>query len=218
VQIAATQKAVSESYLSVFENTDFLVQSLEIEAQAISRSVVKKGDNETYMIVDFGEKRTGIFIISEGEVAFTSTFSFGGITLSKMMQKSFNISLAEAEKMKKQYGLQRNLDNKEIFPILLNGVSVLRDEIAKHLQYWNRHKDDEHSRTPVKKVLLCGGSSNIIGLSDYLSVSLKTKVEIANAWLNIRGKGNTKIPKIELHKSLSFATAVGLALGDFYDD
>jgi len=34
--------------------------------------------------------------------------------------------------MKKQYGLERNTANKEMFAVLLNSVSVLRDEIAKH--------------------------------------------------------------------------------------
>jgi cell division ATPase FtsA len=33
--------------------------------------------------------------------------------LTNMIEKSFNISFEEAEKMKQEYGLQRNLENKE---------------------------------------------------------------------------------------------------------
>jgi type IV pilus assembly protein PilM len=218
LQIAAISRNVAENYLSIFKNSLISVQSFELEAQAISRAVNKKGDAETYMIVDFGEKRTGIFIVSSGVVMFASTLDFGGLTLSNMVMKSFNISFAEAEKMKQQYGLQRNLENKEIFAVLLNGVSILRDEISKHFLYWHTHKDEEgNANSTIKKIILCGGDSNLIGFSDYLSVSMKSKVEIANVWCNIIGTQDY-IPDISLSKSLSYATALGLALGDFEHD
>lgn len=218
VQVATIPKNVIENYLSVFQDSSMSVQSLELEAQAISRAVIKKGDLETYMIVDFGQTRTGIFIISRGVVMFTSTLDIGGASLSSMIQKNFKISFEEADKMKQQYGLQRNVENKEIFAVLLNSVSVLRDEITKHFLYWHTHKDEEgKERPPIKKIILCGGDANLIGLSEYLSVSTKGKVEVANVWINIR-ETEGPIPEMSFHQSLAFATALGLALGDFdYD-
>ena len=70
---------------------------------------------DTYMIVDFGEKRTGIFIVSRGVVMFTSTLDVGGVMLNDMIAKNFKVSYQEAEEMKKkirssaQYGKQRNI-------------------------------------------------------------------------------------------------------------
>jgi type IV pilus assembly protein PilM len=218
LQVAAIPRNVIESYLSIFKNSAILVQSFELEAQAIARAVIKKGDEETYMIVDFGEKRTGIFIVSSGLVMFSSTLDFGGTMLTTMITKSFNITFEEAEKMKKEYGLQRNLENKEIFAVLLNGVSILRDEISKHFIYWQTHKDEEgKSNPPIKKIILCGGDSNLIGLSDYFSVSIKNKVEIANVWSNVINTEQS-VPAINYKQALSYATAVGLALGDFVND
>ncbi len=218
IQVAAIPKNVIENYLTVFRNSQMSVQSFELEAQATSRAVIKKGDLGTYMIVDFGKKRTGIFIISRGLVMFTSTLDVGGVMLTNMIQKNFKISFEEAEKMKLKYGLQRNVSNKEIFAVLLNSVSVLRDEIVKHFLYWHTHKDDEGiSNPPIKKIILCGGDSNLIGLADYFSVSMKNPVETANVWINIT---NTEkyIPDINYKRALSFAAALGLALGDFdYD-
>ncbi len=218
LQVAAIPSIVIDTYLAVFKNSFISVQSFELEAQAISRSVIKKGDKETYMIVDFGKKRTGIFIVSQGVVMFASTLDFGGEMLSSMIKKSFNISIEEAEKMKQEYGLQRNLENKEIFAVLLNGVSILRDEISKHFLYWQTHKDEEgENNPPIKKIILCGGDSNLVGLSDYFSVSMKNKVEIANVWSNIIDTGKN-VPDIDFKRALSFATAIGLALGDFEHD
>ncbi len=217
-QVAAIPKGVIENYLAVFREALISVQSFELEAQAICRAVVKKGDMETYMIVDFGQTRTGIFIVSSGVVVFTSTLDMGGSALNDMIKKNFNLTVEEAEKIKREYGLQRNSPNKEIFPVLLNSVSVLRDEIVKNFLYWNTHQDEDGNNHPqIKKIILCGGDSNLIGLTEYLSVSIKCKVEMANVWINIADTGKF-IPDVSFNKSLTFAAALGLALGDFdYD-
>jgi type IV pilus assembly protein PilM len=219
LQVAAIPRNVIEDYLSVFKNTGIFVHSFEIEAQSIARAIVKKGDMETYMIVDFGEKRTGIFIISKGVVMFTSTLDIGGMTLTNMIEKNFQISFEEAEKMKRQYGLQRNTVNKELFSVLLNSVSILRDEVAKHFVYWNTRQDEEGRANPlIKKIILCGGDSNLIGLADYFSISLKTEVIRANVWINIVENVEKDIPNVNYQQALSFASAIGLALGDFEHD
>lgn len=218
LQVATIPKNVIESYLTIFHNSQISVQSFELEAQAISRAVVKRGDLGTYMIVDFGEKRTGIFILSRGVVMFTSTLDVGGVMLNDMIVKNFKISFDEAEKIKRKYGLQRNTPNKELFSVLLNSVSILRDEIVKHFLYWHTHKDEEGKNNPlIQKIILCGGDSNLIGLSDYFSVSMKSPVEMANVWVNIV---NTEdyVPDVDFKHALSFAAALGLALGNFYND
>ncbi|MEK7089101.1 MAG: pilus assembly protein PilM [Patescibacteria group bacterium] len=218
LQVATIPKNVIEKYLSVFKSSMMSVKSFELEAQAISRSVIKKGDLETYMIVDFGKKRTGIFIISRGIVVFTSTLDVGGYMLTNMIKKNFKIGFEEAERKKKEFGLKRNATNTEVFSILLNGVSILRDEIVKHFLYWHTHKDEEGKNRPqIKKVILTGGDSNLIGLSEYFSVSMKVNVEIANVWINIT-ETDKYVPEISLDKSLTFASALGLALGDFEHD
>jgi Tfp pilus assembly PilM family ATPase len=146
---------------------------------------------------------------------FTSTLDIGGVTLDTMIQKNFDVSIEEANAMKKKYGLQRNTINKELFSVLLNSVSVLRDEIVKHFTYWNTHKDEENQNNPlIKKIILCGGGSNLIGLSDYFAVSVKTEVEMANVWVNIIDT-EKKIPEIPFRQALSFAATIGLSLGDF---
>jgi type IV pilus assembly protein PilM len=215
VQVATIPKNVIDNYLQIFKHSQIEVQSFELEAQAISRAVIKNGDMETYMIVDFGKKRTGIFVVSRGIVMFTSTLDVGGATLNNAIQKGFNISLEEAEKMKQQYGLERNAANKEVFAVLLNSVSILRDEIVKHFLYWHTHKDEEDKNNPpIKKIILCGGDSNLIGLTDYIAISMKSTVEMANVWINIVNTENY-IPEMSFRQALAFSTALGLALGNF---
>ncbi len=218
LEVAAIPKNIIENYLLVFRDSYISVQSFELEAQAISRAVIKKGDLGTYMIVDFGQTRTGIFIISQGATVFTSTLELGGVMLTQMIQKNFNVSVEEAEKMKLRFGLERNMENREIFSVLLNSVSVLRDEIVRHFIYWHTHKDEEgNDRPPIGKIILCGGDANLIGLPEYFSSSIKTKVELANVWTNVMNTGKYT-PQINFNRSLGYAAALGLALGDFEHD
>jgi len=215
LEVGTIPKVVVENYLLIFKNSGLQVQSCELEAQAIARAVVPKGDTGTYMIVDFGKKRTGIFIASHEMVVFTSTLDIGGISLDEAIAKTFNATLEEAEKMKQEHGLERNTTNREMFSVLLNSVSVLRDEIEKHYIYWHTHKDEEgHANPPIKKILLVGGDSNLIGLTDYLSLSMKMPVELANVWVNI-DSAEHYVPEIPLQRSIAFAAALGLALGDY---
>ena len=217
IQVSAIPKNIIDDYLSVFKDSEIRVDSFELEAQAISRAVIKEDDKETYMIVDFGEKRTGIFIITSGIVVFTSTLDVGGILLTNMIQKSFKISFEEAEKMKRKYGLERNAENQELFSVILNSVSILRDEIMKHFVYWHTHKEGNREHSPIRKIILCGGDSNLVGFLDYLSVSTKNSIKIADVWINITNAQNY-IPEIKFEQSLSYAAALGLALGNFKHD
>jgi len=140
------------------------------------------------------------------------------VMLTNVIQKSFKISFEEAEKMKQKYGLGRDSENKEMFSVLLNGVSVLRDEISRHFLFWHTNREEDGIERPlVRKIILCGGDSNLIGFSDYLSVSMKTKVDIANVWVNI-GDTEECIPEMNFEQSLSYSTAIGLALRDYKND
>ena len=218
VQVAVILKGTIESYLSAFKNSGISVISFEPETQAIVRSIIKKGDPETYMIVDFGEKRAGISIVSAGIVMFTSTIDIGGAVLTETIQKNLNISFEEAEKMKLKYGLMHNAVNEKISSILLDEISVLRDEINKHYLYWHTYKDEDNKDRPaIKKIIFCGGESNLIGLPEYFSVALKTKIELANVWVNMLDL-DKYIPEINFDQSLSFVTAIGLVLGDLEND
>jgi hypothetical protein len=46
---------------------------------------------------------------------------------------------------------------------------------------------------------------------------MKSQVEMANVWVNIVDT-KSYIPEMSFRQSLAFSTALGLALGDFYNN
>lgn len=207
--------SIIKNYLSVFKNSKISVLSLEPEIQAIVRATLSKNNLGTYMIVDIGKKFTGIYIVSHGVVMFSFLFPLGGDMFTKIIEKRLKISFKEAEDVKIKYGLDNKFFDEKTFSLFLDGLSVLKDEIARRFLYWHTHKNERNKDRPmIEKIILCGGGSNLIGLSEYISVNMKTQVELANVWTNILDiKKN--IPEISFEESLSFAPAIGLALENF---
>lgn len=218
VEVVAVPRKVIDDYIEVFKSCDLEIESFELEAQALSSAIIKHGDKNTYMIVDFGNHRTGIAIIDQGVTVFTSTIDIGSYMLTNLIEKNFKISFEEAEKLKLKYGLVRNTENQEIFSTILNGVSILRDEINKHFVYWHTTKDEDgKEREKIQKIILCGRGSNLKGLKDYISIGMRHPIELANVWVNV-SLPRDYVPDMNFENSLSFATCIGLALGNFNYD
>lgn len=217
VEVVAIATSTIESYLSVFNKAGLIPLSFELEAQAIARAVIPKGDNHPIMIVDFGSSRTGVSIVHDGRVLFTTTIDIGGVNLTNMIAKNFSLTFDKAEEMKRSYGLSGYSNIDDIFPIILNGISVLRDELNKQYSYWTTHNDINVDNEQIDHIILCGGDANLSGLSNYLETSMNIKVENANAWINI-SEMKLSVPGMSFEESLGYVTVLGLALGDYNND
>ena len=101
-----------------------------------------------------------------------------------MIAKNFGMTQEEAEKLKHNYGKDSFLNVDEIFPVIVNGISVLRDELNKHYLYWKTH-NEYGNHDSISRIILCGGGANLPGVLEYLESSMKIKVENANVWVNI---------------------------------
>lgn len=219
VSLAVFPKQLIENYNDVFDKGGFEPLAFEMETGASARALIPNGEKRTYFIVDFGKTRTTFTIASEGKVQFTSTIRVAGDDLNAAIAKNFNVNVFEAVRIKKEKGLVKSKGNERFFDSLLPVVSVIRDEISRHISYWNSQMEErgapfsskEREKKRIAKILLCGGDSNLKGLPEYLSYELKAPVELANPWVNICSF-DEHIPEIELKESLTYTTALGLAL------
>src|SRR3989338_45854 len=211
LQVAAIPIKIVDQYFGIFDEVGIVPTCLELESQALVRAIIPKKDKITYMVVDYGSSRTGMSFVQDGVIVYTTTVPLGGIDQTNKIKDSLKITYEEAEKMKRQFGILSNTSN--VYDIILPSVSALRDEIYKHFIYWNTHKEEggiEHHS--VRKIILCGGTYNLPGLTDYLSASMQMPVELANVWSNVTDFSKY-IPPINREESVAYATAIGLALG-----
>ncbi|MFH1030596.1 MAG: pilus assembly protein PilM [bacterium] len=100
-------------------------------------------------------------------------------------------------------------------------MTDLIEQIKKYLNYYQTHSFHEHlspESKEIKKILLSGGGANLKGLASFLSSELRIPVDLANPWANILPKGKKEVPDLPFENSLSFATALGLALRGVKDN
>ncbi len=202
--------AFVESYLSVFKEAGVEVLSLEIEAQAIARAVTKESDPSTYMVVDFGHRRSGLAVVSRNVVVYTSTLDVGGDNITRKIKQILKVTDRDVNKIKNEIGFTLG-ENRELYEAVGSTIFALKDEINKHYNYWGA-RVEEGKEDPIKRIILCGGNSNIAGLRDHLAEVMKVPVVKANVWSNLFSFDDY-IPPVSFRESASFSTAIGLALG-----
>lgn len=211
--VAVAPRSIVDSYYEACRLAGLVPLSFEVELQAIARAATSVGDRATRLIVDFGRSRTGIGIVHRGLLLYTSTVEVGGNDLSAALRRVVGDKTEdEFTTIKIEQGLVGGTNNKASAEALLSMVSAVKDEIMLRLQYWN--DNDTGSKRPIEQVILCGGSSNLRGLTAYLEETLGIDTVLADVWQNALDAKNDA-PEIDKRHSYGYATAIGLGLTSF---
>lgn len=213
VQVVAISRVLQESYYRTVTNAGFIPVSFELEGHAIVRTLIPDGDVDSYMIVDMGQSKTGIIITSNQHTVFTTTIDFGGDQLTTMLAKALSISYEEAEIVKKTEGFSLSTNDNKLYESMIGTLATLRDEINNHYIYWHDKKNQIIPFPPVKKIILCGGGSNLLNIEEYFKVGLRVPVVKANPWINMFSLEDI-IPPISRDEAPGYTTAIGIALAD----
>jgi type IV pilus assembly protein PilM len=214
VSVTAYAKDTVMSYYDACRAADVVPLSFEIEAQAIARATIPRGDRSTHMIVDFGKTRTGVGIVHQGILMYTSTIDVGGGELSKAMRtKLGDLPEAEFTRIKNTQGLVEGKGEHDVHDVLVAAMGTIVEEISTRITYWNT-KDVAHEGRQIQSIILCGGSVNMKGLPSYLTQTLGVEARRANVWQNAFSFEH-HVPPISRRYSFGYATAIGLALSSF---
>lgn len=211
VVVAVYAQETINSYYDACIQAGFTPLAFEIEAQAIARAAVPKGSDGTYMIVDFGKMRMGIGIVYNNTLMYTSTIEISGEKMSSDMREVLgDVAESELTEIKNTRGMSHTAENEKIAQILEKHAAAAAEELAVRMRYWHS-RGVEPEKRQIKKILICGGSSNLLGLPEFLTKKLDVPVERAQVWTNVLDL-EKHIPPITRRHSYGYATAIGLAL------
>lgn len=203
VLIAAAPKALTLRYIETIEKAGLIVEALEMESIAIARSLFPSQlPTETLLIVDLGGTRTTVIGISQATVLFSSSLPFSGMLLTRTITQSLHLSLMDAERAKALYGLARDRAKGSISRALQRPLLDFVTQLKEIVRFSQNHFPESG---PVKKILICGGGSQMIGFPEFLEEHIQLPVRIG-------------LPNLQTHEDFprgrlpSFSTAIGLAL------
>lgn len=227
VLITALPQKIVNPYVSCLKKAGLIPKILEIESQAIARALIwNEVSPHPFLLVDLGATRTSFIIFSGYSVRFTSSVPISFRKFTEAISKNLKIDLIEAEKLKLKYGLEgkhlkikneikKEIEGERIFETIAPLLKDLVEKIRTYLAYYHTHVHHEHlplDSKEIEKILLCGGGANLKGLTDFLSFELKIPVGLGNPWVNILPEPLKEVPELSYEKSLSYTTALGLAL------
>jgi type IV pilus assembly protein PilM len=214
-------RQISESYEISFVEAGFVPIAFEVESQATARAAVPYGEKIVAMVLDIGESRSGVSIVCNGEVWFSSTIAQGGKEVERLYAEIFHVEREEAKREKNENGfiVSRGEKGESRAIALASLYSPICDELVKQIDYWNvsgrlkfkKGDSDDHHDGTISTLFVCGGEGNVPGLVGYLNKRLGISVEKANPWQNVLSFEDT-IPLIEREDALRYTTAIGLAL------
>ncbi len=212
VGIAYATRLVEES-LSALDEAGVVAAAVESETFALSRSLLPVGDTETVLIIDLGRTTTKLVIVEKRVPRFATTLDIGGHALTLAVQKYFNVTEEEAKRVKAERGLVGGPGNEEYVAAMLSTISVIREEIARRLQYWQSRAETE-GHAPITRAILVGGNATVRGLPEYLEANLKLPVALGDVFTNLASR-DVWLPPIDYMASLAYGTAIGLALRSY---
>lgn len=83
-------KAV-ELYIDLYKSAGVSVASFEVESQALARAIIPNGDDRAILIVNLGENKTGLYVVEDEVVQFSSTPTFGVSKLGEEYKDLLNL-------------------------------------------------------------------------------------------------------------------------------
>ncbi len=208
VLVIAVARDVVDEFVAMLESCGLHPVGLETESVAQARALLsEKSKGETTLIVDMGDRRTS-FLVTLGHVpCFTSSVPLSSQMISDAVSKVLHIPFDEADRIKIEQGLGSLTVKSPIFKAAEPILESIVLEIERTIEFFTnslRYADS------VDRVILCGGGSNLQGLVPYMTKRLNRSVEAGDPWAATH-LGNT-LPLIPKEKSISYSTAIGLAL------
>jgi type IV pilus assembly protein PilM len=199
VVLTAVPKQVIANYTELFSSINLQLSVLDIEAFALSRSMVFDG-GKNHAIIDIGAKSTSIIILKNGLLQLNRNVNVGGDTITARIAQSLNISENRAEQFKRDFGVsQATFLPDSIKPVLNN----IKNEVKQLLALY------QSQESKIDKVTLVGGGANLPGLINYWS-DLGVPIELGNP---LKTVAYSQASELHLKRFvLHLPVAIGLAL------
>lgn len=238
VLVGAVPRAIVDSYTACLISAGLAPVSLQIEAEAILRSLLPLRDvpQTSIGVIDFGATRSSFICFDHGTIQFTITLPTSSDGITEIISQKLQLSREEAEKAKRLCGLDKNSGEGIVVDLVNEAIDKLVVDIKKSADYYNEHFA---LSSPINSIILCGGGANLKNLQEVLSAKLApVNVYQGNPLINlvknikkIAGQNtsaqelNFLAPDLAFEKikssspltgaeALSYTTAIGLALSN----
>jgi type IV pilus assembly protein PilM len=208
VVVIAIARNIADEITGILDEAGLVPLSMEVEAQAIARAITPADSDKTYLTLDIGRSRTGLSIVKNRVVRYTTTIDFGGDDLVQKIIDLKGVDATAAEAIKREIGLDLSQYSDSEGKVLDATCQQLVDEVIKRQNFWTSQTSEE-----VSEILVVGGNASTPKLTNYLQEKTGKPVTIPNVWQNVFAPEHDHSPVTD-GESLGYAAAIGLAINE----
>ena len=175
-------------YTDVIEDSGRKILSVEIAPVALFNAAkgTQLRDDECALILNIGGRGSNLMIADQNRV-FIRPIPIGGDTITQQVAKEFGIGFSEAEDLKHRHGfvaLGGAYEEPEsevaatISKIARNVMTRLHGEVSRSINVWR----SQHGGHQPSRILLSGGGSTMLYITDFFNEKLRLPVEYLNTF------------------------------------
>lgn len=213
VLVGAAQRAVIDPLLAVLDGAGFSVVALELDSQAIVRSLLPLDSSsvEGIVICDLGATTTKVIYFDRGSMRFTVDVPMGGDSLTAELTRAYTLTPEVAAEKKSVIGvIAREGEDGAIASTLRTAVLRLVQQVKAGVEASLPQLSGGGS---IHGVLLSGGGANLPGIRDvFAEVFAGIPVQVGDPLVNVEVASSSRTLTISPQDASHFVTALGLAL------
>ncbi len=204
VLIAAIHNDTITKYKDIIKNTKLNSHFFEIEVFSAIRSTFNH-ELSSVLLLDMGASRTKLSIIEYGIVRSFHIVNRGSHDISSTLATSLGVPFAQAEEMKREFGLYGSPTNKNIAEVTKLTVDYILSETNSVVLNYEK----KYNKT-ISKVILTGGGVLLKGFIELARDNFRSEVILGNPF------GKVEVPSfvagVLAETGPEFSVALGLAL------
>ncbi len=206
ILLNAIPKSIVNRVIEVTNSVGLEPILIEPSMNSIARLLINyEGANLNTLIIDIGIDYTDIAILDKA-IRITNSVAIGGNNFTQEIARELNITLEKAHQLKILKGFTKSPQQAEITRALENSLKVIIKEIKKLIRY----NENRLSGREIEQVLVMGISSNVAGLSEWLTNELMMPVRPTNPWRSFVFSKEAKPKKSTISRYLTVAGMAGL--------
>ncbi len=204
VLIVAIHKETISKYQQIVQQANLDASFFEIEIFSTIRASLDRGIAPV-LLMDFGVSTTKLYVIEAGIVRDSHTINRGSQSITMALSKSLNISIKEAEDLKRRVGVIEGAED----PTAHTTTSATLNYILAETRRVMRSYEQKYNR-PISKVVLTGGGSLLRGFPEYAQKELNVETVRANPFAKVETPAF--LDDVLTDAGPEFAVALGTAL------
>lgn len=245
----AAPKNIIDEHISLLREARLSAAAIETEPVSICRCLLeeespkyKTENKKNYAIINIGAIDSSLTVYSKNTILFSVNLPVSGEKTTAKISQALEVDLEQAEKIKILYGLNEKADQPAVKKIISEMVDDLIGRSQEAINFFNHHFSSWGS---IEKIYICGGEANIKNLEKNIQEKTGIEASRGNVFTNLAESKNNSFAnfkktfglnidfvsdgkeapkqsqtiKVSHDTSLSYATAIGLALrGIFIDE